>query len=193
MTELALPSRQSSRRTALTALASAALAVGCTLAVLSLTARHGKSSGASAHVYAAPGHAFAIAYPAGWQAVPGAQLRGVQGTPALILRSPDRRSMLVVRQTATQANETLSRLAAQLTHDLKARFADFKPIGARLARTRGGAAFLYTFARTKAGVVQSIMVTRVRGRAYSLYAIAPAGDPAAARQLGQILGTFGGA
>jgi len=142
----------------------------------------GGHAGPKAHVYSAPGHAFSIAYPQGWRA---------QGSPYLILRSPDRRAMIVVRPASTPAGAPLSKLAAGLTAELKRRLPDFRPVGARVARTRGGAAFLYTFARTKARVVQSIMVARVRGRAYSLYAVAPAGDPGLARQTGAILGTFG--
>jgi hypothetical protein len=35
------------------------------------------------------------------------------------------------------------------------------------------------------------MVARAHGRAYSLYAVVPAGAPELARQTGQVLGTFG--
>ena len=192
MTELAqsLPRTYTARRVVLAVALAAGLAVASTLSILSLTRGHdGRAS--SVHVYTAPGHAFSIGYPAGWQALPAARLRGVKGAPALILRSADRRAMIVVRPTAAPGNEPLAKLAAALTAELKRRFADFKPVGARLAPTRSGAAFLYTFARTKAGLVQSIMVARAHGRAYSLYAVAPAGAPGIARQTGQILGTFG--
>jgi hypothetical protein len=170
----------------------AVLAALTTLAVIELTNGDGGAhKAATPRVYTAPGHAFAIAYPRGWQALSGAKLRGVQGAPALILRSPDRRAMIVVRPSGAPANEPLAKLAAGLTAELKRRFRDFKPVAARVAPTRGGPAFLYTFARTRAGLVQSIMVTRVRGRAWSLYAVAPAREPAMARVAGGILGTFG--
>jgi hypothetical protein len=186
----ALPRTFGLRRLVLAVVLSAGVATAGTLTLVSLlNPGHGSSSRGRA--YMAPGHAFAIGYPAGWQALSQAKLRGVEGSPALVLRSADRRALVVVRQTAAPANERLSKLAAQLTADLKKRFADFKPVSARVARTRGGAAFLYTFARTRVGVVQSIMVTRVRGRAYSLYATAPAGQPGVAAQIGRILGTFG--
>jgi hypothetical protein len=136
-----------------------------------------------AHVYTAPKRAFAIAYPSGWRALP--QPTGV------VLRRDDRRAMIVVRQAAAPAGEPLSKLASQLTNDLRRRFTDFKPVAARVATIRGGTAFLYTFARTKVRIVQSIMVARAGGRTWSLYAVTPAGSPAIARQTGQILGTFG--
>jgi hypothetical protein len=185
----ALPRGIGARRLVLTIVLSAGLATASTLLVVSLLG--GQSRAPRGQVYSAPGHAFAIAYPAGWQALPPAQLRGVQGSPALVLRSPDRKAAVVVRASAAPAGEPLSKLAAELTGALKKRLTDFRPVNMRLARTRGGAAFLYTFARTKAGLVQSIMVTRIRGRAYSLYGIAPAAAPRLARQVGQILGTFG--
>jgi hypothetical protein len=170
----------------------AVLAAVTTLGVVKLASGSGSAHRApSAHVYTAPGHAFAIAYPHDWQALSGARLRGVQGAPALVLRSPDRRAMIVVRPSAAQANEPLSKLAAALNAELKRRFRDFKPVAARVAPTRGGPAFLYTFARTRAGLVQSIMVTRVHGRVWSLYAVTPAGQPATARVAGAVLGTFG--
>lgn len=194
MSELAhsLPRSTGSRRLVLAMALAAALAALTTLAIVQLTSGDGAARKASAaHVYTAPGHAFAIAYPGGWQPVSGARLRGVQGAPALVLRSPDRRAMIVVRPSVAQANEPLSKLAAALTAELKRRFADFKPVAARVAPTRGGPAFLYTFARTRVGLVQSIMVTRVHGRAWSLYAVTPAARPATARVAGAILGTFG--
>lgn len=155
------------------------LAAAATLAAVGLL--HGDHP-ARAHVYTAPGHAYAIAYPRDWS---------VQRGAVPVLRSPDRRAMIVVRPAATPASAPLSKLAAGLTAELKRRLPDFRPVGARVAPTRGGAAFLYTFARTRARLVQSVMVARVRGRAYSLYAVAPAGAPALARQTGAILGTFG--
>lgn len=180
----ALPRTYSARRTALAMLLAAGLAVASTLLVLNITAgsahQHGTSS---AHVYTAPGHAFAIAYPSGWQAVPAKQ--------GLVLRRSDRTAMIVVRPATMPANQPLSKLATQITAELKKRFTDFKLVGARVARTRGGAGFLYTFARTKAGVVQSILVARAGRQVYSLYAVAPAAQPGIARQAGQILGTFG--
>jgi hypothetical protein len=179
-------------RRATPVVAAALLAALTTLAIVKLTSGDGATHKAStARVYTAPGHAFAIAYPRDWQALSGARLRGVQGAPALVLRSPDHHAMIVVRPSAVQANEPLSKLAAALSAELKRRFADFKPVAARVAPTRGGPAFLYTFARTRAGVVQSIMVTRLHGRTWSLYAVTPAGQPATARVAGAILGTFG--
>ena len=191
MTELA-QSLPRPRRLVPAMAVAAALAALTTLAIVKLTCGDGVALRASAaHIYTAPGHAFAIAYPRGWQAFSGAKLRGVRGAPGLVLRSPNRRAMIVVRPSAAQANEPLSKLAAALGAELKRRFRDFKPVSARVAPTRGGPAFLYTFARTRAGLVQSIMVARVRGRLWSLYAVTPAGRPADARVSGAILGTFG--
>jgi hypothetical protein len=178
----ATPRAFGTRRIVVAVLLSAGLAAASTLGLVSLHGGHANAP--RGHVYTAPGNAFAIAYPAGWQALP-------EGPTALALRSADGRGGVVVRPSAVPANEALSTLAAQLTAALKKQFPDFKLVSARVAPTRGGAAFLYTFARAKAGVVQSIMVTRVRGRAYSLYGIAPAAAPGLAREVGQILGTFG--
>jgi hypothetical protein len=168
----------------------AGLAVAGTLAVVSLLGGD-VDRRSNARVYTAPGKAFAIAHPASWRALPPSQLRGVPGAPALVLRSSDRKATIVVRRSAAPADQPLSNLATQLTAELKKRFADFKPVAARVAQTRGGAGFLYTFARPKAGLVQSILVARAGRRIYSLYATAPAADPAIAREAGQILGTFG--
>jgi hypothetical protein len=157
---------------------SAALAVGATLALVSLTgAGHDGVA-----FYKAP--AYSIAKPAGWQALP-------QQDGGVALRRKDGKGLVIVRPTAAPADQKLSKLAAGLTAQLKSRFADFRPVSARVAPTRGGAAFLYTFARTRAGLVQSLMLTRVNGRSFAVDAIAPAREPAAARQVGAVLGTFG--
>jgi hypothetical protein len=185
MTQLVhvLPRTYSTRRMALLMTLAAGLAVASTLAVLGLTAGGHKRPASTAHVYTAPKHAFAIAYPSGWQA-----LSAWQG---LVLRRADRKGIIVVRPSALPAGEPLSKLAGQITAELKKRFTDFRLVNSRVARTRGGAGFLYTFARTKAGLVQSILVARAGKQVYSLYAVAPAANPLIARQTGQILGTFG--
>jgi hypothetical protein len=194
MTELAhtLPRTLSTWRLAIALLMAAGLAAAGTLAIVSLIDGRGQGTHSpKAHVFAAPGHAFAIAYPAGWQTFSQTQLRGVAGSPVMVLRRADRTAMIVARPSAAPANQPLAKLAAQLGSRLKGRFADFRPVGARIARTRAGSAFFYTFARTKTGVVQSILVTRVRGRTWTLYAVTRANAPAAARQAGSIMATFG--
>ena len=62
---------------------------------------------------------------------------------------------------------------------------------AAAAKTLAIADEIQEIARTKAGIVQSILVARSGKQVYSLYAVAPAAQPEVAREAGRILGTFG--
>jgi hypothetical protein len=74
-----------------------------------------------------------------------------------------------------------------LTRELAKRFSDFHPVGARVARLATGPAVVYTFVRTKANMVQTIVIAPTARRSFTLEAVAPAGARDAAREAGQIV------
>lgn len=179
----------SRRRTVLVALL-AALA-GAAIAAGLLIATRGDSPSAPEQAKELRGAGFALAYPAGWKPVPGAQLAGVQGKPAAIIRRSDGRGVVVVRRKGAPRDQTLRALTADLTKGLDRRFADFRFVSSRVARLRGGNAFLYTFARTRQKTAQSIALVRVGKTSFTLDAVATAGDPRSAREVAAIVRSFG--
>jgi hypothetical protein len=171
--------------------AGSALAGGlAVLALIGLVRLAGGSEGATAAspVYTAPGHAFSIAVPHGWTALRGDQLARVPGSPAAVLRRSDGHGTVIVRRTGTLRG-SLRTVARDLTARLGRRLPGFRLVGARLGRVRAGTAFLYTFVRP--GAAQSLAVTKVRGATYRIDTVVPAGAPAAAREAGAAVGSFG--
>jgi hypothetical protein len=170
------------RRTPVVAIASAlagALALLAAMGLVRLADGGGHSASRAAEF---SGDGFTIGVPSGWSAA-----RGGAGTAAVLKRA-DGRGLVIVRQIPAVHGD-LRALARDLTAQLRGRVDGFKLVNARLGRIRSGGAFLYTFLR--AGRVQSIAVTIVRGRTYRVDSIVAASAPDAARQAGAIVGSFG--
>jgi hypothetical protein len=179
------------RSTAFVAVASALAGGLAIVAVIGFVHLLSGSTGQqAAHIYTAPGHAFSIAVPQGWTALPSTQVAKVPGSPVALLRRADGRGLLVVRRTAAVQGD-LRAVARTLTSDLSRRFAGFRLVSARLGRVRAGGAFLYTFVRGARGTVQSLAVTRIGGKTYRIDSVVPGDAPDVARQTGAIVGSFG--
>jgi hypothetical protein len=187
---LTRPHPRGLRSTAVVAVASALAGGLAILALIGLVHLLGGSNGKAAHTYTAPGHAFSIAVPEGWTAMPADQVARVPGRPAAVLRRADGRGLLVVRRTAAVHGD-LRAAARILTADLSRRFAGFRLVSARLGRVRAGGAFLYTFVRGARGIVQSLALTRIGGPTYRIDSVVPGDAPDVARQTGAIVGSFG--
>jgi hypothetical protein len=177
-----------------TAFVAAASALAGGLAILALIGvvrlLGGSNEQQSAHTYAAPDHAFSIAVPEGWTALPGTQVAKVPGNPAAVLRRGDGRGLLVIRRSAAVQGD-LRAVARTLTADLSRRFAGFRLVSARLGRVRAGGAFLYTFVRGARGTVQSLALTRIGGNTYRIDSVVSGDAPDVARQTGAIVASFG--
>jgi hypothetical protein len=188
---LTRPSAGVDRRIAPVALVSAlagALAILSAIGLVRLLA--GQDDTAAASTYTAPHHAFSIAVPAGWTALSGAALARIPGAPAAVLRRRDGRGLVIVRRTGALRAD-LRVVARSLTTRLRARFAGFRLIGARLGRVRAGGAFLYTFARGPQSVAQSLALTRLGGTTYRIDTVVAGTAPDAAREAGTAVGSFG--
>src|SRR3954451_20228535 len=187
---LAAPlTRTSPRRTLLivllAALAGAAIAAGVLVAV-----RDDRPKSAP-HAKELRGAGFALAYPAGWSPTRAAELAKLPGHPAAVVRRSDGKGVVIVRRKAAPRDQTLKALTRDLSAGLAKRFADFRFVSSRVARVRGGNAFLYTFVRTKQKTAQSIALVRVGKANFTLDAVAATGDPRAAREVAAIVRSFG--
>jgi hypothetical protein len=182
-----VPSRRGLVVALVAALAGAAVA---TLVVLSLTGGgHGAPPRPSTQVVRGAG--FALAAPSGWKTVPAARLATLPSHPAAVIERADRRASVVVRRTAPPANGSLRTLALGLNKEFAKRYPDFRFASARIARLRGGTAFLYTYLRTRARTMESLALVQTNGVNYTLDSVAPIGDRAAATQIAAIVRSFG--
>lgn len=175
----------SRRRTILIALLAAV--AGAALAAGFLFGFGDDASSGSKRATELSGPGFALAYPAGWKPAPA---KGTEGAAAIIRRS-DGKGVVIVRRKGAPRDQSLRALTRGLTAGLERRFSDFRFVSARVARVRGGNAFLYTFVRTRQKTAQSIALVKVGKATFTLDAVAAAGDPRAAQEVAAIVRSFG--
>jgi hypothetical protein len=138
-----------------------------------------KKHAATGSVYTAPGGAFSLRYPAGWRAT-------AAGSSAVAIQRSDRSALVTVRESAALAG-SLSKLAKGLPGELRKRFPDFHPLGARAVQLSTGPALVYTFARARSGKVETMVVAPTRSHSYTLVVVAKAGAKQAAIEAGGIV------
>ena len=134
---------------------------------------------ARAWTYTAGDRSFSVTYPAGWKA-------GSIGPTGAVIERADHRGVVLVREHS-KIKGSLASLVKGLPRDLAKRFPDFRPVGASVARLSTGPAVVYTFVRTKAKQVQSIVIAPGAKRSFTLEVVAPSGAHDAAPQAGQIV------
>ncbi len=139
------------------------------------------SGAAKAERWRAPGGAYAVTLPAGWQVE--------HGPAATVIQRGDRRGTLVVRR-GRELRVGARTLAAGLERRLRERLGDIRPLRASALTTGGRQGLLYTFTRPAAGAVQSVAVIPVEGATYTLDAVVAGADERAAREVGAIVRSF---
>lgn len=176
-----LPTRTLRRRPGRGTLAAFALlaAVAVALGVLAGGSSAPSRAHSRASTYVAGDRSFSVNYPAGWKATP-------VGNSAAVIERADHRGVVLVSEHPALRRK-LPSVVKDLPAQLAKRFPDFRPVGASVARLSTGPAVVYTFVRTKANKVQTIVVAPTPRRTFTLEAAAPAGAHAAARQAGQIV------
>ncbi len=136
------------------------------------------------------GHApFVLHYPSDWTQLTAAQLARIANPPAAGLVAEGGRVLLLVRPKKP-LTQSLTTLSAQLTKSLSNRFADFKLLSTGTTRTLAGPAWVYTFQRTRHGLVQSEVVISTGNAAYEIDIALRGGANRAARQMGEIVHSF---
>jgi hypothetical protein len=160
----------------------------CAAIVLAAVGVNQLASGGTARpsvpLYSGPGKSFRIALPKGWHAA-----QAPMGVTTL-LRRDDHRGVILVRP-APKLEGTPAQVTRTLAAQLRKAFRGFTPVGARVARVRGGSAIAYTFVRDPAGTVQTLMIAPAHGRLWEVDAVMPGSAPDVARQAGSMLATFG--
>jgi len=187
---LAAPLPRSSRKRSLL-IALLAVLAGAAIAAGALVAARGDDSPAPQHATTLHGPGFAIAYPAGWAPVKADALARMPGHPVAVIRRRDGKGTVVVRRKGAPKDQSLKALTRDLNKGLAKRFPDFRFVSARVARTRAGNTFLYTFLRTEQKTAQSIALVRVGQANFTLDAVATSGDVRGAREVAAIVRSFG--
>lgn len=182
---------RSPRTTAIAVALSMLVGVLVSLSALSLMKPGGASPAvAPAGTYVAPGKAFSMRVPDGWQALTVAQLASVPGEPLAVIRQSGGGDGMVVVRPARPLQASGTELTRSLGKQLGARFEGFRPVGARFATIGGARAFVYTFERAPQRTAQTLALVGARGKSYAIDAVAPGDSPAVARQAGAIVTSF---
>ena len=132
--------------------------------------------------WTAPDGAFKISTPRGWKAV-------ASGRAATVIERADKRGVVVIRRRA-KVDEPLPSLGAKLERRLRKQVPDFRPAGARLAPVGGEQGLVFTFVRTRANQVQSVVVAPAGDRSYTLDLVADGDAPDVARELAGMVRSF---
>lgn len=132
---------------------------------------------------------FVLHYPTGWTRLTAPQLAKIANVPAAGLIAEGGRALLLVRPKKP-LTQSLSTLSSQLTRSLSASFTDFKLLSTGTIRTLAGPAWVYTFERTKHGLVQSEVVISTSKVAYEIDIALRGGADRAAAEIGEIVRSF---
>jgi hypothetical protein len=132
--------------------------------------------------WTAPDGAYSIATPRGWKAV-------ASGSAATVIERADKRGVVVIRRRAA-VDEPLPSLGAKLERRLRKQIPDFRPAGARLAPIGGEQGLVFTFVRSRANQVQSVVVAPAGDRSYTLDLVADGDAPDVARELAGMVRSF---
>jgi hypothetical protein len=179
------PTPRRPRRRLIAAAAGLALLIAVAVTTVLVT----RSGGDETPRHRAADGSFSVAVPTGWKALTDRQLDDIPTTPAAVLRRQDRRGLVVIRRQPALKRSSRP-LTEDLTRQLKQRFSGLEPVGARTIQLRTGPAYVYTFARPKTGTVQSIAVTAMKDRTYTLDAVTGASARDVAAQIGDIVRSF---
>ena len=135
------------------------------------------------------GAPFTLEYPSSWKPLTREQRKSLPGEPLAVLRRTDGHGTIVVTKRPP-VTTPLEQLPRGLKRTLSRRFPDFREVGAKLVTLDGTRALVYTFARTKSGTAQSLVVVPSGDHSFTLNAVVPPRSPDAAREVGAIIASF---
>jgi hypothetical protein len=148
-----------------------------------LTGGHHNRAVAATPTWKAPGGAWSISAPRGWQAV-------ALKDGGAVLQRADHRGTVVVRP-AGPVKLAYPALVKQLAASLKHRFTDVQTADVRTAPLGTGTGLLYSFVRTRARTVQAIAVAPAGPqRSYVLNVVAPGGAAPVVREMAAMVRSF---
>ena len=132
---------------------------------------------------------FKLDYPSTWRPLTNAELSTLPGQPIAVIRRKDGRGTMVVSERPP-VTQPLSELPAGLKKTLSRRFDDFREVGVKVVNLGGSQALIYSFARTKTGTAQTLVIVPSGRHSYTLNAVVPPRSPDSAREVGAMIATF---
>ena len=127
---------------------------------------------------------FTMSYPEGWK-----QEERVPAGMQAVLRRADGKAFIVVREQRPLTGDP-HKLVRGLDRELERRLGDFTRTQAQVVNIEAGQAISYTYARTRVGTANGVLLVPAGDRSYVIDTIVAAGANDAARELGAILRSF---
>jgi len=148
-----------------------------------------RDTGPSSEVHGPSGAPFTLTLPEGWSSVPEDQLSQLPGSPVAVMQQTDGAGVVIINtQPPTKGN--LQALSKEIEQKLKQNIPDYKPIGTSTINLPAGQAVQISYARTKAGTADTLVVVPAGGRIYTLNSVIPGGDTAAVKEAVDIINSF---
>ena len=132
---------------------------------------------------------FTVTRPSGWESLSPEQLATLPRQPVAVLSQTDGKGIVVINLNP-RTNADLSKLSDRLEARLSNKIPDFKLVESRPVTVQAGRALSLSYARTKKGTATTLLVVPTSEGLYTLNAVVPAGQDAAARDAARILSSF---
>jgi hypothetical protein len=150
-----------------------------------------RDTGSSDAFQGPSGAPFTVTVPPGWKSLSSDELSALPGSPLAVLQETNGAGVVIINtQPPSQAG--LAALAKKVQSKLERTIPDFKLVGASTINLPSGQAESISYARTKQGTADTLVLAPAGGRIYTLNAIIPGGEQTAAQQAAQIINSFNG-
>ena len=132
---------------------------------------------------------FTLDYPETWKPVSKEELAQFPGSTLLALEREGSSGLFSVRKES-KAAPTEASFGDELDKEISNRVPDYEPGSVRTVNTAAGPAFYFSYARTKAGTANSIVVVPDGSSSFVLESASAANDRDAAKDIAAMIGSF---
>jgi hypothetical protein len=148
-----------------------------------------RDTGSDNTVHGPSGAPFTLTLPSGWRSLSQEELSQLPGSPVAVIQQTDGAGVVIVN-TQPPTNGSLQALSKEIEQKLKQSIPDYKPIGTSTLNLPAGQAVQISYARTKTGTADTLVVVPAGGRIYTLNSVIPGGDKEAVKQAIDIIQSF---
>jgi hypothetical protein len=143
----------------------------------------------SNEIHGPSGAPFTLTLPPGWKSLSQDELSQLPGSPVAVMQQTDGAGVVIIN-TQPSTSGSLDALGKKIEQKLKQKTPDYKPIGTSTLNLPAGQAFQISYARTKAGTANTLVIVPAGGRIYTLNSVIPGGDEQAVREAVDIISSF---
>lgn len=132
---------------------------------------------------------FSMTLSSGWTAESQTGLSQLPGSPVAVMKQAEGAGVLIIN-TQPASSASVAAVGKTVEQKLRRTIPDFKLVGAGPFNLEAGQAFQISYARTKAGTANTLVVVPAGGRIYTLNSVVPGGDQDAVQQAIDMIKSF---